>query len=165
MRCTGIIATGTLLIACGGAMADGPIRTVQVTQATLLATPAPFADAVGTVKYKDEVQVKTEKAPFVEVTAAGKTGWLHNSALLASNKKLEAANADPKTRAKLAEEGLAGRGFGSEFEKQFKAAHPDSAMAFAALDAAVKSPAQNVSPQELQKFVKDGNLNPAGGAQ
>ncbi len=86
---------------------------------------------------------------------------MHASALTTKSIVLKAGAANVQTSATGGEIALAGKGFSEEVEKQYKSLNPN--LDYAWVDRMEKF---QVSPEQMQAFLKQGNVVPAeGGAQ
>jgi hypothetical protein len=89
------------------------------------------------------------------------TGWVHKSALTRKRIKLQAGRQDVQVAASSDELALAGKGFNSDVEAEFKTKHRD--VDFTWID---RMGEIVISEQEIQAFIKQGELQPAeGGAK
>ncbi len=121
-----------------------------------------FAPAVATAKYMDKLKVIEEKGGWYKVSFAGKTGWVHGSAVAGGKKtgagkkkkglSLFGKKEDPK-KVSQDDVALAGKGFNEQVEKDYKKKNPK--LAFKAVDEMEKI---NVEDKKLAGFIKAGNL-------
>ena len=96
----------------------------------------------------------------MKVRLQGQTieGWLHRSALTTNKIVLRAGDQDVRQAASNDELALAGKGFNQEVEDAFKSQNPK--VDFSWVDEMEKIV---VAPQEMQAFLKAGNVTPKGG--
>ncbi len=136
--------------------------TVQVREAQLRAAPSFLGKLTGTCAYGDRVTVLEERGDWKKVKAsAGPSGWLHGSALTARRVVLQAGEPTAQTGASSDELALAGKGFNSDVEAEFK--RRNRAVDFTWVDRMEKI---RVAPGQMQAFLKAGGVQPAaGGAQ
>jgi hypothetical protein len=131
---------------------------VQSEKAVVRATPGPFAAAVATLGYGDQVTTLAEQGAWTQVkTAAGVMGWTQTSSLTKKTIKLQAGAKDVGTTASGQELALAGKGFNSQVEGEFKSKNPN--MDFKAID---RMEQFKVGEKEMVKFIQDGGLTVVG---
>jgi hypothetical protein len=153
-----VLPAAALLLAAGLALAALPQRSVQVRTTQLRETPLFLGRIVGAASYGDRVEVIETRGDWVQVRdAAGRTGWLHASALTEKKIVLAAGQADAETAASGQEIALAGKGFSEEVEGAYRGAHPD--LDYTWVD---RMAGWTISPTAAAAFVRDGGLVPAG---
>lgn len=154
-RC--VLWMGLVLLAA--ASASAATMSVQVKTGQIRATPSFLGTIVAPVAYGDRVDVVSEQGEWMKVsTAQGKEGWIHNSALTKKRIVLQAGGKDVAGAASSDELALAGKGFNSEVEGEFKAANKD--IDFTWVDRMEK---WKVDIKEMQKFLQQGDVTPAEG--
>lgn len=138
------------------------MMSVQVKAGQLRAAPSFLSKIVATVSYGDRVEVREEKGAWSRVGFAGggAEGWIHMSALTRKKIVLKAGASDVSQTASSGEIALAGKGFNEQVEGEFKAKNPN--LDFSWVDRMEK---MVVTQEEMQRFLKDGELSPKGGAQ
>lgn len=142
-------------------MAAQTSMSVQVQNGQLRATPSFLGAAVATVQYGDVVTVLQEQAGWMKVQAPnGKEGWIHSSALTKKRIVLKADAADAPTGASADELALAGKGFNSDIEAQFKAENKDVDYTWVDRMEKIK-----IDPKEIREFLAEGKVEPAAGGQ
>ena len=135
--------------------------SVQVKDAPVRATPSFVGKVVGTLAYGDRVEVQQTQGAWSKVTGAGVTGWMHTSALSSRKIVLAAGQEQAKVAASGDELALAGKGFNSDVEAQFKSAHKDIDFTWINKMEKIKIPSS-----EMQSFLNDGDVTPKeGGAK
>lgn len=134
--------------------------SVQVKSAEIRSMPSFLGKIVGTANYTDPVTVVSSKGDWMQVTAGPVNGWVHSSALTKKKLKLEAGTGDANVAATGGELALAGKGFNKQVENQFRQKNPN--LSFEWVD---RMERMRVSPGEIDKFLKDGQLAAQGGAQ
>lgn len=157
------MAAGALVAALvGGARGDpGQPMSVQVKEAQARDKPSFVAKVVGTLRYGDRVDVQETQGAWSRVALAdGSVGWLHGSALTSKKIALSAGRDDARVGASGDELALAGKGFNSDVEAQFKKEHKDIDFTWVDRMEKIRIPAQ-----EMQAFLKEGGVAPKGGAQ
>jgi uncharacterized protein YgiM (DUF1202 family) len=140
------------------AAAMAGVMNVQSEKAIVRATPGPFAASVATLAYGDQVTTISEQGAWTQVkTASGVTGWTQTASLTKKTIKLEAGNKNVGTAASGEELALAGKGFNSKVEGEFKAKNPK--MDFKAID---RMEQFKVSEKQMVKFIEEGGLTVVG---
>ncbi len=153
----------TLLIqfCLAGLVAAKPM-SVQVKEAPLRETPSFLGKIIGTCAYGDQVEAQQNKDAWVRVASGnGTVGWMHNSALSSKRIVLASNRQQAQVAASGDELALAGKGFNSEVEAQFKAKHKNIDFAWINRMEAIR-----ISAHEKQNFLQNGGLKPPeGGAR
>ena len=143
----------------GVALADR--MSVQVQDGQVRATPSFLGAVVAKLPYGTAVEAQPAQNGWIQVqTSTGQQGWMHASALTTKKIVMRAGEGGAAAGASSDELALAGKGFNSDVEKEFKKQNPN--LNYAAVDAMLKI---KVSPKEMQKFLDDGHVKPAGGVQ
>ncbi len=152
----GILAAASVVLAASEKM------SVQVKTSQLRAKPSFLGGVVATVVYADRVTVAGKQNPWLKVTdARGRTGWIHQSALTKKRIVLSAGAADAGKGVSGEELALAGKGFNSQVEAEFKA--ENASIDFTWVD---RMEAFRVTPDEASAFLAEGKVEPApGGAR
>ena len=138
---------------------------IQVRQSALRKHPNPFGTIIRHLSYGTSVTInKTDRSWAHVTTADGKyNGWLAASSLTDERLDLKASGLALDTRADSDEVALAGKGFNSQIEAEYRKGHADAATAFVWID---KMITWTVADKELMKFYVDGGLKtPARGAK
>jgi uncharacterized protein YgiM (DUF1202 family) len=145
----GLIALATAVLAAG------PVAmNVQVKNAQVRATPSFLGALVAPLNYGDALQVLEQQGDWSKVTTGdGKTGWVHSSALTKKKIAMTAGNSNAQTGASGDELALAGKGFNSAVEADFKAKNQN--VDFTWVDRMEKI---KVTPDQMQKFLKEGGI-------
>lgn len=142
-----------LLLAAGTALAGAPKEmSVQVRNGQLRATPNYLGKPVAPVAYGDRLAIVATQGDWFQVQSAAGTGWLHKSALTEKKVVLKAGASDANTAASGEELALAGKGFNSDVEADFKKKNAN--IDFSPIDAMEKI---KVTPAEARTFVEEGN--------
>jgi len=135
--------------------------SVQVQDGQVRATPSFLGAVVARLPYGATVEAQPEQNGWVQVqTTSGEQGWMHASSLTTKTIAMSAGGGNVQTGASSDELALAGKGFNSDVEKEFKKQNPQSN--FAAVDRMVKI---KVTTREMQAFLNEGEIKPAGGAK
>ena len=147
-----------ILTCCAALMATGAWAakemSVQVRDGQLRNRASFLGTVVGTVAYGDRVTVNQTQAGWCEVSLAGKSGWIHESALTPKKVVLASGTADARVQSVGSEEvALAGKGFSKEVEAEYKKQNPQ--LDFTWVDWMGQ---QTVSSERLVAFLKQGNL-------
>jgi len=163
-KITSITVACLLLGLCGLTVlaVEQKLMNVQVKKGTVRSTPSFLGRIIASLNYGDQVVVKEEHNSWSKIVVPGISteAWMHSSAL--SNKKiiLKPGASDVEQAASNDELTLAGRGFNQEVEKEFKSQNPR--MDFTWID---RMEMMVVSQNEIQAFVKVGELHPEGGSK
>jgi uncharacterized protein YgiM (DUF1202 family) len=144
------------------AFAATPIAmSVQIKNGQLRATPSFLGQLVAPVNYGDRLQVLEVQGDWSKVTAPdGKSGWIHTSALTTKKVVLKAGSDTVQSGASGDELALAGKGFNSDVEANFKAKNRN--IDFTWVDKMEKI---KVAPQAMQKFLTEGGIQPVEGGK
>ncbi len=148
-----IILFALLLTSWAGAAMAGTM-SVQSEKAVIRASPGPFAQTLATLTYGDQVTVVGEQGAWTQVrTASGATGWTQTASLSTKKIVLQAGSTDVSKTASGEELALAGKGFNSQVEGQFKANNPN--IDFKWIDYMEKI---KVSESQMVQFLRAGGL-------
>jgi len=149
------------LLLCAPAV-DGAVQAkmnVQVQTGQLRATPTFLGKVVTAVAYGTAVDVLQTKGDWMQVrTAQGQVGWMHKSALTTRKVSLSSGATTAKAGASSDELALAGKGFNSDVEREYKAKNKN--LNFAAVDQMEKL---KIPAAEMQAFLLAGGVKPAEG--
>ena len=134
---------------------------VQVQDGQVRATPSFLGAVVVKLPYGASVEAQPAQNGWMQVqTSAGQQGWM-SAASLTTKKIVMTAGAGGASGASSDELALAGKGFNSDVEKEFKKQNPN--INFAAVDRMAKI---KIAPQEMQQFLAAGSIKPpTGGAK
>lgn len=100
--------------------ASARVMSVQVREGALRSGPSFLGQLTAKVTYAQQVQILGTRGDWVHVSAAGKIGWIHESALTTKKLKLQAGTQDARLAASTDELALAGKGFSAEVESEFQ---------------------------------------------
>jgi SH3-like domain-containing protein len=155
------LGLSVILLACA-ALAEAPVpMSVQVKNGQVLGTPSFLGKVVTHVNYGDRIQVLEQQGDWSKVTAPdGQSGWMHNSSLTKKKIAMSAGSQNAQTAASGDELALAGKGFNSDVEADFKAKNRN--VDFTWVDKMEKI---KVQPDSMQQFLKDGGIQPAEGGK
>ena len=147
-----------ILMGCAALMATGAWAakemSVQVRDGQLRNRASFLGAVTGAVAYGDRVTVNQSQAGWCEVaTAAGKTGWIHESALTPKRVVLSSGTTDARAGASGEEVALAGKGFSKEVEAEYKKQNQN--IDYTWVDWMGK---QTVPDAQLVQFLKQGDL-------
>ncbi len=141
------------LLAAPAIARDTPMN-VQIRSAQLRANPTFLGTLVSTLDYGAQVIATDARNGWYYVkTADGKHGWLHQSALTTKKVSLQAGASDVATTASGQELALAGKGFNSSVEADFKKKNAD--IDFTWIDRMEKI---KVSAGEMAAFLRAGQV-------
>ena len=153
--------TAAMMMASAVVTAAAATMSVQVKNAPVRATPSFVGKVVGALDYGDQVEIQQTQGAWSKVAGAGVSGWMHTSALSSRKIVLAAGQEQAKVAASGDELALAGKGFNSDVEAQFKAGHKDIDFTWINQMEKIRIPAT-----EMQVFLKDGDVTPReGGAK
>lgn len=139
------------------ALARETAMNVQIRNAQLRENPSFLGKVVSAVDYGQRVTVSVEKGDWLQVTApSGATGWLHRSALTTKKISMQAGADDVATSASGQELAMAGKGFNSSVEADFKKKNAD--IDFTWIDRMEKI---KVSAAAMTAFLREGHVQPA----
>ena len=147
-----------ILMGCAALMATGAWAakemSVQVRDGQLRNRASFLGAVTGTVAYGDRVTVNQTQAGWCEVSIAGKTGWIHESALTPKRVVLASGAGDARAQSVGSEEvALAGKGFSKEVEAEYKKQNQN--VDYTWVDWMGK---QKVPNEQLVQFLKQGEL-------
>lgn len=150
---------GLTVAAASVLAADSGIMSVQVKSGELRDTPSFLGNVVDTLEYGDRVTVTERRGSWMRASAVkgAANGWIHSSALTTQKIRLEAGESG-QTGASSGELALAGKGFNSDVEAQFKAQNRN--LDFAQVD---RIEAMKIPFSRLATFLKQGGLGAAKG--
>jgi uncharacterized protein YgiM (DUF1202 family) len=155
------LSLGLLLITAPLLAAAPTTMSVQVKTGQVRATPSFLGQVVAPLNYGDRLQVLETQGEWSKVTTpAGQTGWVHSSALTKKKIAMTAGSQNAQTGASGDELALAGKGFNSDVEADFKAKNRN--VDFTWVDRMEKV---KISPESKQQFLKDGGIQPAQGGK
>ena len=150
-----LFVAGLLLCRPASVSAAPTMMSVQVQTSPMRATPSPLGRVVVTLQHADRVEIIGKQTGWLNVRGpGGQTGWVNESAWPKSTGVLKAGAADVSRTASGEELALAGKGFNSDVEADFKSRN--SNIDFTWIDRMEKIV---VSDQEVAGFLKEGGLN------
>ena len=132
----------------------GQSMTIQVKTGQLRDSPSFLGKIVVTLSYGDRVELLKKSGGWCQVRSAKGAGWIHNTALSRKSASMTAGKELAQTDASGDELALAGKGFNSDVEAEFKARNKN--IDFTAVDA---MDAMEVTPEEMTEFLKEGKLS------
>ncbi len=152
-----LIAAAVMATTPCPAVAAPRTLNVQVREGCIRAGPSALSAMVARVSYGETLAVLEEQGSWFKVKKQDSdvSGWMPKTSLTPRKVKLSAGEDDAKVSASGGELALAGKGFNSKVESEFKAKNKN--LNFAAVDAMEKI---KVSTQAMQAFLKDGGLAP-----
>ena len=151
-----------VLIAVAIASAAARQMSVQVRSGQVRATASFLGKVVANLPYGTQVEVVSPSKPWIQVrTAAGETGWMHESALSTERLQLHAGTGNAQAGTSAGEVSLAAKGFTQQIEKEFRSQNPT--LNFTWVD---RMEAFRVTAAETAAFLAAGGVTPKeGGAQ
>ena len=130
--------------------------SVQVQSAQLRTSASFLGKLVGQVPYGTRVTIVQSSGDWRQVQEPnGQTGWLHQSALTKKKIAMKAGAQDVSAAASGDELALAGKGFNSDVEADFKSKNKD--VDFTWIDRMEKI---KVSVDEITRFLAEGQVTP-----
>jgi uncharacterized protein YgiM (DUF1202 family) len=151
-----IVVWAAMLVAVGVIPAAAQTLYVNRDQVPLRAGPASYYNVVYTARRGEALTVVSRQGDWLQVRAAGGTGWVFKTALSASRSSLSSL-----TRS------LVGTARTSQLDKTagFKGFNQDTQNAYisryqlgAQLQVVQQIKARQLSPQDVQRFIADGRL-------
>jgi len=139
--------------------ATATLMSVQIRKADIRDTPSFMGKIVTSASYGDKVTIQSENGAWYQVSASGQSGWMHNSALTKKNIVMK-SGVGAQTSASSGEMALAGKGFNSDVESQFKTNHKDIDFTWVDKMEKIKIP-----PSEIKTFAQAGHLEAQGGVK
>lgn len=128
--------------------------SIQVREGQLRNRASFLGTVVGTVAYGDRVTVKQVQSGWSEVaTSAGRTGWIHESALTPKRVVVGSGTDEARIGASGEEIALAGKGFNKEVEAEYK--KQNARLDYAWVDRMLGF---GVPHAQLVEFLKQGGL-------
>lgn len=135
------------------ASASAEWMSVQVQTTQLRESPSYLGRVLATVSYTDRIEVLERQRGWAQVRASGTLGWVNESALTKKQLRLVSGAADVERSASGEEIALAGKGFNSQVEADFKAKNRE--VDFTWID---RMETFKVSEQEIGSFMREGGL-------
>lgn len=152
------LARWMLFLALAGPLAAAAAEqmSVQVQNAQLRADASFLGKLTASVPYGTRVTILQARGDWRQVQEpAGKTGWLHQSALTKKTISMKAGGQDVAAAASGDELALAGKGFNSDVEADFKNKNKD--IDFTWIDRMGKF---KVTMDEITRFLNEGQVKP-----
>ena len=151
-----LMAVASLWLVPKSSPAGQKYFSVQIRNGQLRSTPGYFSRVIAKLNYADPVTILQKQGDWLKVaTANGRaTGWLHKSALTKKRLKLSAGGRDIANTVSTDEQALAGKGFNSDVEAQFKKENRNINYTWVNRMEAIKIP-----PNRLMIFLKEGNIH------
>lgn len=136
--------------------ASAESMSVQIRTAQLRSEASFLGKLVGSLEYGARVDIAAKQGDWRQVTApGGLTGWIHQSALTPKKIVMKAGSQDVQKSASGEELALAGKGFNSDVEADFKAKNQE--IDFTWIDRMEKI---RVTAQEMSSFLSEGGVRP-----
>ena len=157
-----ILITSLLIALTGLAVfaVEQKMMSIQVKNGDVRSSPSFMGKIVDQLKYGDQVAVQNVKGSwyFIDRPEGSTDGWMHSSALSVKKIVLNPGASDAEQAASSDEITLAGKGFNQQVENDFKSKNPQ--VDFAWIN---KMEKMTVSQNQIQAFIKEGQLSPKGG--
>lgn len=152
------IASAAMLLQVLAGIAVAATLSVAVKESPLRATATPFGRVLANLRYGTQVEVLERQGGWVRVKAAGLgSGWVHGSALSEKRLALQSGKGAVKSGASAEELTLAGKGFNAQVEGEYRQRNRDLNYQWVE-----RMEATVISPEELQRFVREGRLAAGG---
>jgi len=129
--------------------------SVQVKEGQMRSAPSFLGSVLASLAYGDRVELIEDKGAWKKVAIRKLRGWMHMSALTTQKIILQAGAADVQTSATSSELALAGKGFNAKVEAEFKTQNKN--LDYTWVD---RMEAFAVKPDQMQAFLKQGQVNP-----
>jgi len=138
------------------------IMSVQISKGVIKESPSMLAKTITEVKYGDRLTVLVEQGEWRKVATADGTvsGWIHSSALTSKRIVLASGSKDAQIAASSEEMAMAGKGFNSDVEKEFKDKNKN--IDFSWVD---KMETFSIPYEEIIKFLETGGIRAEGGSK
>jgi hypothetical protein len=156
---------GILACACvaflGEVRAESPTEmSVQIRSAHLRATPSYLGAKVATTEYADKVILLQSEGEWRQVksTRTGEEGWVHLSALRTKAIVVKTDAQDASVTASGEEMSLAGKGFNSKVESDFRSKNAE--IDFGPID---RMQEKTIPTEDMIRFLDEGEIRPLGG--
>ncbi len=136
------------------------MMSIQVKNGDVRSSPSFLGKIVAQLKYGDQVAVQNVKGSWylIDRPEGSTDGWMHSSALSVKKIVLNPGASDVAQAASSDEITLAGKGFNQQVENDFKSKNPQ--VDFTGIN---KMEKMTVSQNQIQAFIKEGQLAPKGG--
>ena len=128
--------------------------SVQTRETSLRAAPSFTSKLLATLSYGQQVDSLGQQGAWVQVKSADSSGWVHQSALTTRTLNLSSGGQASSARASEREVSMAGKGFNSSIEQEYRGQHPGG---YAQVEAMLQ---KNYSPEQLYSFLAAGQLKP-----
>jgi uncharacterized protein YgiM (DUF1202 family) len=130
--------------------------SVQIRTAQLRSEASFLGKLVGSLEYGTRVDIAAKQGDWRQVQVPGGiSGWIHQSALTPKKVVMKAGTQDVQKAASGEELALAGKGFNSDVEADFKSKNKD--IDFTWIDRMEKI---RVTPQDMNDFLAEGQVRP-----
>jgi len=162
-RCGKIILIGVLFSICfvfSGFAEPQKTMSVQVKEGQLRSAPSFLGKIIANPSYGDRVEIVQDQGAWKKVAVGGLQGWMHATALTTKPIVLRAGAQNVRTSATGGEIALAGKGFSEEVEKKYKNLNHNLDYTWVE-----RMEEFQVSPEQMQAFLKQGLVLAEGGAQ
>jgi uncharacterized protein YgiM (DUF1202 family) len=151
-----LLASALFVLAVGATMAASSLLGVQVRDARLRAKPSALGATVATLAYGASVTQLQVKGDWYQVKdGAGRTGWLHVSAVTTKKIVMKSGTGTVSSHASGEDVALAGKGFNPEVESAYRKENPSAD--FRAVDA---METVRVTAEDMASFAAKGVVVP-----
>ena len=152
-RLKAFLMMSAIVFLAGFAVAAPATMSVQVKKGELRSSPSFLSAVVTTVAYGDRLTVEKSEGLWMYASPGGgrQAGWIHSSALTTKRIAMKAGDKDAALAASSGEMALAGKGFNSAVEAEFK--NRNHGLDFTWVD---RMEQMKASPSEMQEFLAKG---------
>jgi len=153
-----IFVLGFIMVLAGAVWSDSGMMSVQVREGQLRATPSFLGPIIGPVSYGERVEAVQKQGDWVDVKSSKNLrGWIHASALTTKQVVLN-PGAQTQSAASSQEIALAGKGFNSDVEAQYRKNNANIDYTWVDRMEAIR-----ITTDKMAQFLNDGKVKPSGG--
>jgi len=150
----------SLILLASTLQAAPKFMNVQIRTGQLRSKASFLGKVIQEIAYGTQMEILQAKGDWMQVKLKSRTGWMHKSALTTKRIVMTSGIASGKTGASSDELALAGKGFSSEVEKEYKG--QNRKLNFAFVDSMEKI---KVTSGDIQNFLISGNVQPLEGGE
>jgi len=151
-----VLTLATVLLLAVAAWAVGEMMSIQVRNGALRTRPSFLGKVTTELQYGTRVTIKATRGPWIQVSdSAGNVGWIHDSALTDKKLKLVSGDVAAATGASSDEIALAGKGFNSQVEDEYKKGQPGEGFKWVDHMESIV-----ISPEQAEAFLAAGEVKP-----
>ncbi len=156
-----VFAVGFVAAMAGAVWSDSGMMSVQVKEGQLRSAPSFLGSIVGPVAYGERVETMQKQGDWFDVKSSSKNlrGWIHSSALTTKQVVLN-PGAQTQSAASSQEVALAGKGFNSDVEAQYK--RNNARVDYTWVD---RMEGIRITRDQMISFLDDGRVKPTEGGR